>query len=950
VNREQWERVQELFLQAQECAPDERSAFLRRLADREPTLHGEVASLLASSEHEGILDGFGKGDEDAQAQFERLSRALADRYALESEAGRGGMAMVYRARDLKHHRSVAIKVLHPLLAHSIGTDRFLTEIATTAALQHPHILPLFDSGEADGFLFFVMPFVEGESLRERLDRERQLPVSDAVRMATRMAEALDYAHRRGIIHRDIKPGNVLLQDGQPTISDFGIALAVGAAADDRLTGPGYGLGTPRYMSPEQISGDQPIGPPTDVYALGCVLYQMLVGDTPFGGESLDSVQRKLSSGPAPSPGAVRRSIPANVDAAIRKALERLPADRFQSAGDFAAALSDPTFRHGERPTSEASGKWRVAALVLAGLLAIVSIVATVGLLRPDPAGPVQRFTLTPGNASGMIDPYVGVGVALSPSGDRLVYVGVGQEGQQLWLRSLDALDPTPIPWTDGAENPVFSPDGTSVVFRDGDDLETISLLGGLPTVLLSEGVTGRYVDWGDDGFIYFASDSAIARIPAVGGEPERVTTPFPGARIRLPRALPDGRGLLVTLRRDAAAQATIGVVGPEGGEVRELLPGVSARYAISGHLVYATPDGTLMAAPFDLGRLEVTGESVAVLEGLDVRIPGLGAQFDLTEGGALVYRTAAATDLRRVVWVDRTGGTTPIDPQWTFRADVDGSSLALSPNGDRLLVSLPRGIGGGWDLWMKSLVTGALERLTTEGIENRRPSWSADGEWVTYIHGGAGGDEVRRRRASGGPASTVDVGPLGGSAPNEVLVSASGEWLVVRAGSTDDGSDPDIFGLRIGVDSVAQELVAGEHVEWAPALSPDGRWLAYASDETGRTEVYARPFPDVERRAVRISTAGGDNPVWSREGQELYYRDASDQLIAVTLRLQPDFSVIRRTALFSAAGFLRGDGHPMYDVEPGGRFLMLESAPSRGSSELILVQNWLEELKAPVVR
>ncbi len=956
MNRERYERVQTLFHEALELEGAERAAFLAEIAKDDEALRDEVLSLLRSHEDEGLLAQLDDDRDLAQEQFEHVKRVLPDRYLIESEAGRGGMATVYRARDLKHHRSVAIKVLHPFLASALGVDRFLAEIATTAGLQHPHILPLFDSGEADGLLFYVMPYVEGESLRERLDRERQLPVEDAVQIATRMAEALDYAHRRNVIHRDIKPGNVLLQDGQPAIADFGIALAVGAARSDRLTQAGHSLGSPRYMSPEQVTGDQVVGPASDQYSLACVLHEMLVGEPPFTGGTTDSVLRKIVRGLEVGPREVRKSIPPNVDAAIRRALERLPADRFRETRDFAHALTDPTFRHGDDLGAGAvSAQWKRVELLLATLLALVCGIAVWPLFRDVVPAPIQRFSATPQGESAMIDPYIGVGVALSADGEQIVYVGLGPQGQQLWHRRLEVLTPNPIPWTEGADNPVFSPDGSTIAFREGTNLKTVSLLGGLPNVLLEDGITGRYVDWGDDGFIYFASDSTIARVPATGGEPERVTTKFAGARTRLPRVLPNNAGLLVTLRRGAAAQSTVGVVGPSGGEVRELLPGLSARYAASGHLVYGTPDGVLKAAPFDLDRLAVTGESVDVLEGLDVRIPGLGAQFAISQNGTLVYRTAARADLHQPVWVDRAGTATPIDPDWTFPADLDDSSVALSPTGDRLLVAQPRGVGGGWDLWMKELEQGTLSRFTTEGIENRRPSWSRDGTSVTYVQHGSQGSEIRQKRADGGGGpSTLLLGAAqlsqgSSDQPSEALFSASGEWLVVRTGSTDNRSNPDIYALHIGVDSVPQPLLDEDHVEWAPALSPDGRWLAYASDETGRREVYIRPFPEVDAEKHRVSTSGGDNPIWARSGRDLFYRNGLDQLVSVPISDGPTVSVGPPTVLFSAVGFLRGEGHPMYDVSPDDqRFVMLARPPSEGLEELVLVRNWFEELKRSV--
>ena len=330
----------------------------------------------------------------------RLNAALEGRYAIERELGEGGMATVFLADDLKHERKVALKVLKPELAAVVGAERFLAEIKTTANLQHPHILPLFDSGEADSFLFYVMPYVQGETLRDRIDREHQLPVDDAVRIATNVAEALDYAHSHGVIHRDIKPANILLQAGKPVISDFGIALAVGVAGGGRLTETGLSVGTPHYMSPEQATGDLSVGGATDIYALGCVLYEMLVGEPPYTGSTAQAILGKIIAGKLASATEERASVPANVDAAIRKALEKLPADRFGSAQEFARALSDPSFRlpvtlassHGE---GERSGQRRSALQV--AFVALAGLAAGLGLgwyLHSPGPRPIQRFSLS----------------------------------------------------------------------------------------------------------------------------------------------------------------------------------------------------------------------------------------------------------------------------------------------------------------------------------------------------------------------------------------------------------------------------------------------------------------------------------------------------------------------------------------------------------------------------
>jgi len=323
----------------------------------------------------------------AETPPDRLNAALAGRYEVVRELGEGGMATVYLARDLKHNRDVALKVLKPELAAVVGAQRFLAEIETTANLRHPHILPLFDSGEADSFLYYVMPYVEGESLRERIDRERQLPVEEAVRIAIAVANALQHAHQRGVIHRDIKPGNILIQDGAPVVADFGIALAVGSAGSTRLTETGLSVGTPHYMSPEQATGDRIVGPPTDTYALACVLYEMLTGDPPYVGSTAQAVLGKIIQA-APTPARqIRGTVPANVDAAILRALEKLPADRFVDAGAFAGALADAAFRHGDQAAARAPSYPRRAVSALSLLSAMLAALAAWGWLgRGAPLG------------------------------------------------------------------------------------------------------------------------------------------------------------------------------------------------------------------------------------------------------------------------------------------------------------------------------------------------------------------------------------------------------------------------------------------------------------------------------------------------------------------------------------------------------------------------------------
>ncbi len=399
----------------------------------------------------------------------RLTEALSDRYRLERELGQGGMATVYLAQDIKHDRKVAIKVLRPELAAVIGAERFLSEIKTTANLQHPHILPLHDSGEAgtrgsgEGtFLYYVMPYVEGETVRDRISREKQLPVDDAIRITTEVAAALDYAHRHGVIHRDIKPENILLHDGSALVADFGIALAV-STAGTRMTETGMSLGTPHYMSPEQAMGEREITARSDVYALGCVLYEMLTGDPPFTGSTAQAiVARVVTENPRPMI-PQRGTIPLHIEAAVMTSLQKLPADRFKTAAEFSAALADKGYSSATTvlmPAMRGHGRLSRVAVPLAVLAALATIAAVWGWFRPEPSKPVARYGL------GFPEGQAPIGLlAVSPDGSRLVYQGPAENGgMQLWMKERSQFAATPLAGTRNAASPTFSPDGQWIAF------------------------------------------------------------------------------------------------------------------------------------------------------------------------------------------------------------------------------------------------------------------------------------------------------------------------------------------------------------------------------------------------------------------------------------------------------------------------------------------------------
>jgi serine/threonine-protein kinase len=868
-----------------------------------------------------------------------LNAALAGRYRIERELGEGGMATVYLAHDMKHDRKVALKVLKPELAAVVGAERFLAEIRMTASLQHAHILPLFDSGEADELLYYVMPHVEGESLRGRLDREHQLPVEEAVRFAIAIAHALDYAHRRGVIHRDIKPSNLLLHDGQPVISDFGIALAVSRGGAGRLTETGLSLGTPHYMSPEQATGDSSVGAATDTYALGCVLYEMLVGEPPYTGSTSQAILGKIIMAEPVSAAAHRRSVPASVDAAVRKALEKVPADRFTSASDFAKALADPGFRHGVAVGAgpAARGPWKRLSIGLAATtaaLAGISVWSISTLLRPEPRA-VARFDVTPSENQRLLSSAPGVDIALSPDGETFIYVGAASGGsRQLWLRRLQDLQASAIPGTDAAAAPAFSPDGQSVAFTAGGAIRTRPLLDGAPVTVVAAGGAPA---WGSDGMIYFGRDGVTYRVPPQGGDPVAFTEAGDNLIQLHLDVLPDGRGLLLTSFQGTPAQSRIATVGPDGGAVRQILTGTMARYSATGHVVYATAGGTLMAAPFDLRRLEVTGPSVTLVEGVAVDNDAT-SQFALSESGVLLYGTGAGSD-SELVWVSRAGLVEPVDPDW--RGEF--GSPALSPDGRRLAVAI-QGTAS-MDVWVKLLDRGPSTRLTLDGGRNDYPTWTPDGTSVTFTSDRAGPSfDLWTKRADGSGEPVLEVDDE--SAVAEPLWSPDGEWFIYRTSTNVRGAG-DILGHRRGQDAQPVPLVATGFTELAPSFSPDGRWLAYSSTETGASEIFVVPFPNTRDAKWLVSVRGGTEPLWSRDGRELFYRNGQREMVAVRVETDRVFSVGPTSVLFSDADYRRVSARRQYDVAPDGqRFSMIRRVGGGTESRLILVQNFLAELRS----
>jgi serine/threonine-protein kinase len=839
------------------------------------------------------------------------------------------MATVYLAQDVRHHRRVALKVLKPELAAVIGAERFLHEIETTANLQHPHILPLHDSGVVAGTAFYVMPYIEGESLRDRLTREKQLPIDTAVRIATEVASALDYAHRKGVIHRDIKPENILLHEGQAMVADFGIALAVSTAGGARMTETGLSLGTPHYMSPEQATGEREITGRSDVYALGCVVYEMLTGDPPFTGSTAQAIVAQVVT-ETPRPLTPRRhTIPAHVEAAVLRALEKLPADRFATPAEFAQALASPgattipIARAGVRRASREPLAWGSAgmlALLLAGGTAyhlatsrgrtpplVASLLPPVGCLFSD----VGSSNL----------------LQLSPDGTTLAFVAVCGKDQSLWLRSLGSGESRKLEGTTGALYPFWAPDGRSLGFFGAGRLKRIELDGGAVRDLAAA-PNGRGGTWSRAGVILYAPDiwGPLYRVPASGGEAAPATRVPKGREDvshRLPQFLPDNRHFLFS-------QGTTGIrgdvlVGALGSfDTRRLLDRPSNVAYADGFLLYVR-EGVLLAQPFDPKAIELSGGAVPVAPSIETwAFKYLG---NYAAGGhRLVYREAGTPEAR-ADWLDlRTGARTALLERGPY------TSIRLSKDGHRLLVGKLDGGGPRQNVWLYEMTQGSWSRLSRDPAVLYFFAWAPDGRQailepdqdstIQFVSLESG--KVDRVRVRLGELPILDWAPDGSYGVGTRQVAQTGQdlmkWVRPRA-----GSQPEV-------------LYATPSDEVQPRISPDGRYLAYGSNQSGRTEVYLARLPAMTQH-IQVSLEGAEaGATWSRDGRTLYFLGPGGTLNAVAVTTYPELRVGKPAPVAAAPTNIRD-----FEPAPDGRMLILYDDQPAGAP-LTLVDNWAAKL------
>jgi serine/threonine-protein kinase len=898
-------------------------------------------------------------------------------YEITAPLGAGGMGEVYRARDPKLNRNVALKILPASFAADPDRlARFKREAHVLASLNHPNIAAIYGFEDSDDTHALVLELVEGRTLADRITKG-PIPLDEALPIAKQIAEALEAAHDQGIVHRDLKPANIKVrEDGTVKVLDFGLAKAMEPGSGIRsaasavtnsptitspalMTGVGVLLGTAAYMSPEQAKG-KPADKRSDVWAFGAVLYEMLTGTRAFDGDDMTDVL-----------GAVVRlepdwsRVPAAVPPAIRTLLQGcLVKDRGQRVGDIAAVrfvLQSPALHRlgvtvgssgaPRRPVWQPALLWAVSAIVVAGLAAgtvlwmrpVASPARVARFVIPTSAEPPIQLTLVP----------IPV-IAISRDGSRLVYRMTDGESTAsngvLYQRGLGQVETTHIPGTEGANGFFFSPDGTWVGFSSGLDntLKRVPVAGGPPQTICALDGLLRGASWGPDDTIVFATTASkgLRRVPAVGGHAQVLTTvdPTKGETDHFwPETLPDGKGVIFTAWNGMFERSRIVALSFASGQVSEIVRGGSQPHlSPSGHLVYAVGGGTLNAVRFNAARLAAIGDPAPVIEGVSFTLTG-AAHYALAGDGSLTYvkggLSAPYFPRRTLVWVDRQGQEEAIKvpPRaYTYaRLSPDGTRVALDARDQQN------------DIWIWDLARGGLLRLTTDPGMNRSPVWTPDGMRVAFTAEREGVESIywQKADASGVPERLS----IGSTTQTPESFSPDGTRLVFGTPIT----RPSNLGI-LSLDAERREkmLFDTNFLRFNGEVSPDGHWLAYASNESGEFEVYLAPFPDITASKRKVSTGGGTRPLWSRNGRELFYYLAPDTIMTVPVRLGTDVVLGTPQAVVKGPYAIPRNVGRHYDVSPDGkRFLLLKDAESAASAkpvppEIVLVQHWAEELKA----
>ena len=877
-------------------------------------------------------------------------------YEVTGELGAGGMGIVLRARDTKLDREVALKVLpEAFTSDPDRLARFEREAKVLASLNHPNIGTIYGLEEADGVKALVLELVEGPTLADRI-AHGPIPLDEALPIATQIGEALEAAHEQGVIHRDLKPANIKVrEDGTVKVLDFGLAKAFQTEANDpnmsmsptmsltaAATQMGMIIGTAAYMAPEQAKG-RPVDKRADVWAFGAVLFEMLTGGKAFPGDDVsDTLATVLKFEPDWT--RLPDDAPAGVRRLLRRCLAKDPKLRLREVGSGLVELHEA--EHAEfEPVQAVMGAtpalraWPLPVAIVALAMAVAGGLA-VWALTPAPLRPVSRFVASTSPDGPFTAQTAWQELAISPDGSRIVYVAGSASNRTLYVRPIDALDGTPnLGGLNGSDTPFFSPDGAWLGFATGSDTswKKVSILGGPPVTLWDSPTPPAGGSWGPDDMIIVAQSEPGTGLylgSASPGEPEMITTPDATqgeTNHWWPEILPGGRAVLFTIVKGARDQdREIAVLNLETGEQRALVPGGSnPRYASTGHIVYGA-ENTLRAVPFDLARLEVTGDPVPVLDNLIMKRRG-AVSFALSSTGSLVYATGGGGDaasIRSLVWVDRDGTTerVPAEPR-------NYLAFSLSPDGTRVAARVTD------DLWIYDLTRDTSSRLTFDPGSEFAPTWTPDGGRVAF---GLANGPLSWKSADG--TGVVEaIGDVASQVPQAFTPDGSTVVFEFRTGDSDLGA------LSLGGDRTTTVLLDTAAAERNAALSPDGRWLAYDSDESGQPEVYVRPFPDVDAGRWQISTGGGQWPVWSPAANELFYRGATG-VEAATFDTDPTFDPGTITRLFEWE-FIGFTTRRMAVSPDGQRFLLLQNESGQTETgdmpppQVIVVENWFTELE-----
>ena len=872
-------------------------------------------------------------------------------YDVTSLLGEGGMGQVWQATDTQLNRQVALKILPDAFADDPDRlARFTREAQILASLNHPNIAAIYGIEEAEGTRALVLELVEGPTLGDRI-AQGPIPLDEALPIAKQIAEALEAAHEAGVIHRDLKPANIKVKaDGTVKVLDFGLAkaLAGDAQGPDLSQSPtmtasmsgtreGVILGTAAYMSPEQARG-QTLDKRTDIWSFGCVLYEMLTGRTAFGGDTLsDTIANVIER--EPDWKRLPASLPPLVRRLIRRCLVKDRRDRLHDVADARLEIAEATRAPGTM-TSEAEAVpglkvWQrplPAAIVASVLAAVIGLGGWV-LTRPDP-GSVMRFTIAPPASAPLVLSGLRHDLAISPDGTQIVYGGAPAGlVNQLNLRSIDELEGEPLRGTAGGVGPFVSRDGQWVGFATGSRMLLKVPMNGGPTVPIcqsSEQILGA--SWGGDNKIVFGTSGSLFSVPAGGGEPEALTRPGVGERHTWPFIIPGANAVLFVTATSAAVLTTgqLAVLDLDNMEVTPLgLVGTSPQYVSTGHLLYATQDGTVQAVGFDVTRLELTSDPVPVVEGVAVTDVG-GANFSVSDQGRLFYVRSdvlSRADSRTLVWVNRDGDETRLG-----LGPGRYSSPRLSPDGTRVAFALQK--AGNQDIVIYDLTLQRQTLLTFDSAQDDFPLWTPDGQRVVFRSDRDGERNLYWKPADGtGDVTRLTTSQRGHS---PMAWSSDGTQLVIN-----DGGAISVLSMEGG--SQVEPLLAPAHRVAYPAISPDGRWMAYKSTESGHDEIYMKPFPAVDDGKWLVAP-DGDDPVWARNGRELFYRGSGGRMMAMPIEFEPTPSFGSHEVLFAGRYMESG---VQYDVAQDGRFLIVkESESTDGSSALITVAlNWFEELK-----